>query len=398
MKTFRWIGWLSLIPVALIVPWLYSAAAVNLGSVESLQAWGVGNDHFKALTELDILQEQPHAASTAAFEQALAWNPMDRAAALGIGRARALQNQTDAARVFLERGGDGAPGGDLTHFWLGLALWHNGSQAEAIREWQQSRAARFFFGKGYDYRRAAQVARAEEYLQVAIAINPTWDEPYIELVKLYWSTGQDDKLLTTAQQARARLKPGQCIYRFIDALADFTAQENAAARGKLETLFAQYPNDTDVRLVLGLVLYRQEEWQKAIDYLMPLVQMKPPSLRAIGTVGRAYLELGQYPEALRYLQPAVASGPESAVMWYSLGLAWSGVNDPAQALPAYRRAVALAPTNAVYHMRLGETYESIGQLELALAEYRTALDLDSTLKPPRAGIERIQNMLGSSAR
>ena len=117
--------------------------------------------------------------------------------------------------------------------------------------------------------------------------------------------------------------------------------QTLAARGLLERLVRQAPEDAEVRLWAGILAF------EANDYL----------------------------EAIDHFRQALTTAPRLAIAHYNLGLCLEALRDSKGAIEAYSRAIDCQPDHVHAYNNRGILHAASGHLELARHDYEQAIRL-----------------------
>ena len=117
--------------------------------------------------------------------------------------------------------------------------------------------------------------------------------------------------------------------------------QNLAARGLLERLVRQAPEDAEVRLWAGILAF----------------------------------ETGDYPEAATHFRHASRLAPQLAIAHYNLALCLEAQQENQEAIAAYSRAIDCQPDHVQAYNNRGILLAAEGHLELALHDYEQAIRL-----------------------
>lgn len=123
---------------------------------------------------------------------------------------------------------------------------------------------------------------------------------------------------------------------------ELAAGDVAKARGHLEKLLGQYPEESRLHLVLGLAALKTQDVQAAETYVAKAVELAPKDSEALTLMGWLELEVK---------------------------------DDPEKAIEAYQRVVELKPDIAEAHNNLGVARQRKGELDQAVESFSRALDL-----------------------
>ncbi len=163
-----------------------------------------------------------------------------------------------------------------------------------------------------------------------------------------------------------------------------------------------------VRFDLGLLLFKDKQFQAAAEQLEQFNATSPGNPKAVYLLAQCYLSLNQSPKIISLLAPLQNRVADNAPSWmqYALGLAYLRTHDFSKALPLLnevaaerknpdvdlqlahlysnaeqfaaarsllRQAVALKPTDPKYMLQLGNFEVFRGHNSAALAQYQAVL-------------------------
>jgi tetratricopeptide (TPR) repeat protein len=193
-----------------------------------------------------------------------------------------------------------------------------------------------------------------------------------ELGKLYLLRRQPGDALQAANAAVA-LRPNDRRTRLLEAWSLASTGEAAKARVILNQLMKESPNDTDVRLQLGLLSLQQGNYRDAIDVLEELRGGGDPSV--ITSLATAYVGLRQADKATLVLSEGLKKSPNSALLREQLAetTALSGNYD--LAIVELQQLLAQDPKSARLQFRLAQVYQAKGDQANALLYFRKAHEL-----------------------
>jgi tetratricopeptide (TPR) repeat protein len=154
-------------------------------------------------------------------------------------------------------------------------------------------------------------------------------------------------------------------------------KEAAALDRKALSLDPSFPN---LRLNLGLSLFKAGELRGAIQTFEPLLKDKPGSspeaLRLETLIGLAHYGLGDYAAAVPYLKKAAASDTQnlSFRMMLAQSCLWS--KQYQCLLDTYREILVINPNSAEADMLMGEAYDDQKNDEGAIEQFQAAVKAD----------------------
>jgi|GEM_PF-285934 len=112
------------------------------------------------------------------------------------------------------------------------------------------------------------------------------------------------------------------------------------------------PNDARGWAVRGILLYRLERHDEAVDIFRRALSLRPDWPEILGGLGNVFWSLERSAEAEEVLSKATELAPGQASLWATLGAARRDLRDLAGSEAAYAKAVELAPKNGSYGLSL----------------------------------------------
>lgn len=155
----------------------------------------------------------------------------------------------------------------------------------------------------------------------------------------------------------------------------------ALATDAFERAVSRYPDSAKLETGLGVALYAQGQYDKAVKALIRATELMPSDPRPYLLLGRAYnASASESDEVIVRLRHLVEIEPRNAQAHYYYALSlWkdkqtSGA-DLRQVEALLKSAVALDPQFADPHIELGAVYAEQARYELAIHEYQAAIRL-----------------------
>lgn len=131
-------------------------------------------------------------------------------------------------------------------------------------------------------------------------------------------------------------------------------------RNKLQSVFA---------------LYKQGQFEKAIDKASQILIEFPKSVRLLEFIGAANQGLGKQNEAIEFYEKALLLKPDSADAYNNMGAALQDLGKPEQALEAYKKALSLRPNFAEAYNNMGISLVENGKPKEAIKAHIKAFSL-----------------------
>lgn len=128
-------------------------------------------------------------------------------------------------------------------------------------------------------------------------------------------------------------------------------------------------------LLLGDVRLAQKKSPEAEAEFRKVLQLAPGLVPAQIAVGKALQAQGRNEEAIRYLEAAVQAGGNNLDLWASLGSVNRRAGNFQRAVEVHRRVVELAPRQPLGYNLLGADHFATGQWDQSIEDYSNALSV-----------------------
>jgi tetratricopeptide (TPR) repeat protein len=151
-------------------------------------------------------------------------------------------------------------------------------------------------------------------------------------------------------------------------------QEDAEALCRL--LLPHQPEDSQLRLLFGMVLQKLGRGPEALKQLELAAQLQPKSARILNSLGFVHQSLQQHARALECYVQAISLGLNAADTYYSMGNACYQLGDVEQAASLFQKAVELKPRDTASWSNLGKCLNECNRLEESIRAYEQALAID----------------------
>jgi tetratricopeptide (TPR) repeat protein len=191
-------------------------------------------------------------------------------------------------------------------------------------------------------------AKAEAYLNRAMALGPRWSETS------YWL-----------------------------GVTLFKQKKVEAAMRCFKEAVAADPFLPEAHTKLGAIYFEKKMYNKAVDELKIALSINPESANiriglaeAHAALGAVYLKRGMTDEALSETRKALEINSELPMGLVNLGLAYISKGLYDEAIVELKKALAVSPGLASAHLNLGMAYAKKGMFDEAFTEFDEALNLD----------------------
>jgi Flp pilus assembly protein TadD len=143
-------------------------------------------------------------------------------------------------------------------------------------------------------------------------------------------------------------------------------------------LLPQLPKDSQLQLLLGMILQKTGRSLEALKYLETAAKLQPQSARILNSLGFVYQSLKNHTRAVECYAQAIELGWGAADTYYSMGNACHQLGDVERAAALFRKAVELKPLDVASWNNLGKCLNDSNRLEESIEIYNKALALDPT--------------------
>jgi len=151
-----------------------------------------------------------------------------------------------------------------------------------------------------------------------------------------------------------------------------------AAEQSLANVLALVPDYPDAIRMLGMVVQRRGDHVRAAECFLRVLPVWPEDSDLRVCLGIALYEQGRVDEAVKHLRFACQLAPKSAAAWFNLGEALGREAHSDEAVRALQRALELDPSHVPARLSLARVQASLGRIDSAVAGYREVLRRDPT--------------------
>ena len=132
---------------------------------------------------------------------------------------------------------------------------------------------------------------------------------------------------------------------------------------------ARWPNDADIRHLLGLVFFKTRRHSLAIAELQKAEALDESNPDTPFDLALVYLDESQYLPAASELERSIKLRPANPLARVLLGRAYQNTNRTLQAIEEFQQALKMNHSVQLGHYDLGFAYASLGRNQEAIAEY-----------------------------
>ncbi|HPB58537.1 MAG TPA: tetratricopeptide repeat protein [Candidatus Saccharicenans sp.] len=179
----------------------------------------------------------------------------------------------------------------------------------------------------------------------------------VEMETIVLASEQQVKLATRAKEAQQAVN---------ESMEKIKKGDLEGALKILSELARDYPDDSNVRYLLGLTYGRLQRYQEAVAELTRVTELVPEFAPAYLQLGYCYQSLNDQDKALEYYKKAAELDPSNPANLYNLGLILFEKNQIDEAQGYFERALAIKADDADTLEMIGRCYVNKGDLPRAL--------------------------------
>lgn len=344
----------------------------SLGAPETLDAAG-------AVARGRLLHDLGDAAGAeVAFGTALALDPGNPEATLGLGLALLAQGRVTEAVATLQEAVRLAPGNALAAVALAAAQASSGAEGAAARARATLATVRDGGAPaatltGILAMREGDVAAARAALERAVAADSSAYQARAQLAMVALAEGNLAAAAAEAEQA-VRLAPTSALAWTSRAAVAFFAEEQEEAAAAARAALTINPESASAHLVLSDIAVAAGDLDAGMGHAQLAVTLDPGCAPAWSALGMIYLARNDLKAAEKAFARALALSPQMISARTGMGLTYQRQGRLAQAVAAQKAAVALDTSSAAVHNNLGAALLAQGHLEEAVAQFEAALE------------------------
>ena len=190
------------------------------------------------------------------------------------------------------------------------------------------------------------IARAEELLTKAIAMDPGNPDAYAAMGKLFLSPqrAKPDSAVVYYQKALA-INGNSLVARVNLGVAYLQLRKPQDAARELRRAIAQNPNTVAAHIYLGQALVLSDSLATGLGEYRKAMEIDPKNGAAMRGAGFIYLKRAEYGQAEAVLQKATEAEPRNADGWASLGSARAGLRKIDEGIQCFEKALEIQPNH-----------------------------------------------------
>jgi predicted Zn-dependent protease len=203
---------------------------------------------------------------------------------------------------------------------------------------------------------------------------------------LYWKTRAYNRLALSAYDRLGRLPPSAETYE-VRARIESRRRQYAQAAKDWHAALQLVPENLSLKRELAMALAQSGDLQEAEKLFQELLQQYPGSASLNYLLGDVMRNAQKPQEAIAYLQKAVAADPKLLAAQGSLGLAYLQMGEAANAIPHLRAALPVDQDGSL-HYQLGRAYQAHGDRDLAREMLKAYQEMQNKDQESRKAVEK----------
>jgi tetratricopeptide (TPR) repeat protein len=226
-----------------------------------------------------------------------------------------------------------------------------------------------------------------EWLQKAIAKNPTDPKAHLKIAKLFLYLGDHGKAFSEINIVLRKNVYDPEAY-FLKGMVYKDMKDTAKAISTLLTAVQVSPDYREAVVQLGL-LYGAKKDSIAIKYLENAYQMDTTDVFPLYALGMYYQDNNQYALAKQAYKKCIIRDRNFPDAYFNMGYILLQQDSFPKAYRQYDLVLKVSPANASAYYNRGLCAELMDSTDNAIADYRQAIRLDTSYDMPKQGLVRL---------
>jgi tetratricopeptide (TPR) repeat protein len=285
----------------------------------------------------------------------------------------------------------------MAHNNLGLALFQQGRQSEAMDEYEQALQikpdyAEAHYNLGTALLQIGRVPEAIEQFEQALRIKPDYAQAHNNWGDALFQTGHLPEAIKQYEQA-LEIDPDYAVAHYNLGSALQQTGPLSEAIGQFEQALQMNPNNAAAHNSLGRALSQTGHGPEAVEQLKLALQIDPDFADARFNWANTLLMSGLVPEAIEQYEQALRLKPDLALAHDNLGIALQQADRLPEAIEQYQQGLLINPHDADAHDNLGRALQQTGRLPEAIAQFEQTLQINphDAIAHNNLGIALFQN-------
>lgn len=208
------------------------------------------------------------------------------------------------------------------------------------------------------------LARALNYLDTAAGKERSNPAIYFKRAVIHFNLEQPDRAVEDLRKSM-ELAPQYLDARLLFLQHLLSLKERAEARKFVDASIALFPGDPAPLRYLADVVFAGGDDEKAIDLYREVVRLVPNAPNTYLALGKAHLNLNQYPSAIASFQKALEQAPELSDAHFGMAVAYGETGKLKEAVMKMESYLRKVPGDASALNNLALLYEQTGDITKA---------------------------------
>lgn len=228
------------------------------------------------------------------------------------------------------------------------------------------------YSEGRQLHQQGKFRESIQAMERAVALDPEFAMAYRSMAQSNWNMGyysEARKLFERALQLKNRLSTKEHLV----IQGDFYKQSESTFQNAIEafdTLMKLYPENSLWAINLGILYFKLEEWQKAVEMYELSRQIGDTPFLSHSNLAGAYEAIGNYDKAREILESYLADYPDNATIRRELAEHYFSQGENDLAFVEVEKAALLEPNHYMNFLAKGGIYQLKGDLDKAENEYQ----------------------------
>ena len=137
-----------------------------------------------------------------------------------------------------------------------------------------------------------------------------------------------------------------------------------------EGILAKDSLNTELRLAIATNYYSQNQFGKAIDHLLKVIEQSPKNTEALITLGNIYYDAAENEKAIIYYEKDLQLDPKNVNVRCDLATCYLNLKQAEKSLSLLKKNLEIDPKHAQSHHNLSVVYKEMGKTKEAEEEMK----------------------------
>ncbi len=238
-----------------------------------------------------------------------------------------------------------------------VSLWSDVLKSSPSSLAYSQRGAAYFGQKEFDK------ARAD--FEKAIASDPKFIVPYLNLGNVFGESGKDEAAIALFEKVLT-IEPGNAEAYLNIAKAYVHLDRYSEAASFYEKVLVSNPRHAFGCYSYAILSVKMGKKEEAERLLKRALEIDPGDVLSYRSLALLYIEKVQRNDQLALYKKAIASGADYFEAYYAVGSNYQDAGDPASSIPLFKKALEIDPASNEARGSLGTAYCAVGQSKKAV--------------------------------